>query len=168
MTSKIHSKPQYPWITINFDPQGTGLAITKAESGTDDMLLVHSPSQELPVLSGGYGVDRKIIAYNFFIIVGPASDPAHVAQMVDNVTKQCRHLQCCAKQSLDNRRISRFNGSQETDASGTNTAKKSHLDSSRLNYTQLVANATSLIIGSKLPILEWDQHCWQANYYGVG
>ena len=47
------------------------------------MLLVHSPSQELPFLNGGYGVDRKIVAYNFFVIVGPASDPAHINGMTN-------------------------------------------------------------------------------------
>ena len=77
---------QYPYITINFDAKGTGLAIAAAQSGTDDMLLVHSPSQELTFMNGGYGVDRKIIAQNFFIIVGPASDPAHIAGLT-NVTQ---------------------------------------------------------------------------------
>lgn len=34
------------------------------------------PSSEAVFLSNGTGVNRKIIAYNFFLIVGPASDPA--------------------------------------------------------------------------------------------
>ena len=36
---------------------------------------------ELPFLTGGYGVDRKIVAYNFFVIIGPASDPAGINGM---------------------------------------------------------------------------------------
>jgi tungstate transport system substrate-binding protein len=69
---------KYPWITVNFIALGTGAAIASAQKGDADMLLVHSPSQELTYLKGGYGVDRKIIAYNFFIIVGPANNPAGI------------------------------------------------------------------------------------------
>jgi tungstate transport system substrate-binding protein len=42
------------------------------------MILVHDPVKELAFLEEGYGVNRKIIAYNFFIIVGPEADPAGV------------------------------------------------------------------------------------------
>jgi len=42
------------------------------------MLLVHSPSQETKFLQDNYGVNRKIIAYNFFQIVGPNNDPAQI------------------------------------------------------------------------------------------
>jgi tungstate transport system substrate-binding protein len=42
------------------------------------MILVHAPSKELPFLTQGYGVCRKIIAYNFFAIVGPEADPAEI------------------------------------------------------------------------------------------
>ncbi len=45
------------------------------------MILVHAPSSEIPFLTGGYGVNRKIIAYNFFEIVGPPGDPANVTGM---------------------------------------------------------------------------------------
>lgn len=47
------------------------------------MILVHSPSQELSFLTGGFGVDRKIVAYNFFVIVGPANDPAGINGMTN-------------------------------------------------------------------------------------
>ena len=40
------------------------------------MILVHDPMKELAFLEDGYGVNRKIIAYNFFIIIGPEADPA--------------------------------------------------------------------------------------------
>ena len=58
------------------------------------MILVHSPSQELTFLKGGYGVDRKIIAYNFFVIVGPANDPAGISGMT-NVTQALITLYNC-------------------------------------------------------------------------
>jgi tungstate transport system substrate-binding protein len=68
---------------VNFIAQGTGAAIATAQRGDADMILVHSPSQELTFLTGGYGVNRKIIAYNFFTIIGPLNDPAHISGMVN-------------------------------------------------------------------------------------
>jgi tungstate transport system substrate-binding protein len=65
-------------IDIYFISVGTGLAITHAQRGDADMILVHAPSQELAFLEGGYGTCRKIIAYNFFAIVGPEADPANI------------------------------------------------------------------------------------------
>lgn len=63
---------------VSFISQGTGLAIETARRGDADLILVHSPSLELAFMESGSGVNRKIFAYNFFIIVGPASDPAGV------------------------------------------------------------------------------------------
>lgn len=68
-------------IDLYFISVGTGLAITHAERGDADMILVHAPSKELVFLEEGYGVNRKIIAYNFFSIVGPADDPAGIDEM---------------------------------------------------------------------------------------
>lgn len=63
---------------VSFISQGTGKAIATAQRGDADMILVHDPVKELAFLEEGYGVNRKIIAYNFFIIVGPEADPADV------------------------------------------------------------------------------------------
>ena len=68
---------KYP-IDLYFISVGTGLAITHAQRGDADMILVHAPSQELTFLEEGYGTCRKIIAYNFFAIVGPEADPANI------------------------------------------------------------------------------------------
>jgi len=65
----------YP-IDIYFISAGTGIAITYAQRGDADMILVHAPLKERSFLEDGYGVCRKIVAYNFFTIVGPAGDPA--------------------------------------------------------------------------------------------
>jgi tungstate transport system substrate-binding protein len=72
---------KYPWITVNFLGQGTGAAIQTAMRGDADMIMVHDPTQETTFLNNGYGVNRKIIAYNYFIIIGPANDPAGVLGM---------------------------------------------------------------------------------------
>jgi tungstate transport system substrate-binding protein len=64
-----------PAITVSFISQGTGQAIQTAKDGNADMILVHDPKSETAFLTDGYGINRKIVAYNFFIMVGPVSDP---------------------------------------------------------------------------------------------
>jgi tungstate transport system substrate-binding protein len=66
----------HPGYNVSFISQGTGKAIATAQRGDADMILVHDPVKEQAFLEDGYGVNRKIIAYNFFIIVGPETDPA--------------------------------------------------------------------------------------------
>jgi tungstate transport system substrate-binding protein len=68
----------HPSIDVAFISQGTGLALQTAMRGDADMVLVHDPARELEFMRGGYGVNRKIIAYNFFVIVGPRGDPAGI------------------------------------------------------------------------------------------
>ncbi|MFW9852924.1 MAG: substrate-binding domain-containing protein [Candidatus Thorarchaeota archaeon] len=75
---KVEFEKQYPSINVFFISQGTGLAIQTAMRGDADMILVHDPVRELKFLEEGYGVNRKIIAYNFFVIAGPSDDPANV------------------------------------------------------------------------------------------
>ena len=69
-------------IDLYFISVGTGLAIKHAERGDADMILVHAPSKELTFLESGYGTCRKIVAYNFFAIVGPETDPADIKGLV--------------------------------------------------------------------------------------
>lgn len=76
LKSKFELK--YPNMNVSFISQGTGLAIQTAMRGDADMLLVHAPANEYQFLKGGYGVNRKILAYNFFVIVGPSTDPAGI------------------------------------------------------------------------------------------
>lgn len=80
-TIKPMFEAEYPAYNVSFISQGTGLAIETAKNGDADMILVHSPGQELGFLESGYGVNRKLFAYNFFIIVGPDSDPAGIKDM---------------------------------------------------------------------------------------
>lgn len=68
-------------IDLNFISVGTGIAIKHAERGDADLILVHAPTQELRFLTDGIGVNRKIIAYNFFAIVGPETDPAKIMEL---------------------------------------------------------------------------------------
>ncbi len=71
---------KYP-IDVYFISVGTGLAMEHAERGDADMILVHAPSKEFSFLKGGYGICRKIVAYNFFALVGPEADQANIEDL---------------------------------------------------------------------------------------
>ncbi|MBN2567713.1 substrate-binding domain-containing protein [Candidatus Woesearchaeota archaeon] len=55
---------------------GTGQALKTGESGDADVLLVHAPESELLFVEQGYGIGRRCVMYNDFIIIGPEDDPA--------------------------------------------------------------------------------------------
>jgi len=60
---------------------GTGKAISLAENGDADIILVHARDAENEFVEAGFGVNRRDVMYNDFIILGPASDPAGVKGM---------------------------------------------------------------------------------------
>jgi tungstate transport system substrate-binding protein len=66
-------------ITVRVLAQGTGQALATAAHGDADMVLVHDPEAEQKFIAAGDGVDRRQIAWNDLIVVGPRSDPAHIA-----------------------------------------------------------------------------------------
>ena len=68
----------FPQYNVKVVAVGSGEALTLGQNGDADVLLVHSPAAELDFMTKGYGVDRKAVMYNDFIIVGPASDPAKI------------------------------------------------------------------------------------------
>ncbi len=68
-------------IELHFIPKGTGAAIEDAKMGNSDVILVHAKSKEAAFMGDGYGVNRKVIAYNFFTIVGPPNDSAGIGGM---------------------------------------------------------------------------------------
>ena len=65
-------------IAVRVLAQGTGQALDTARRGDADLVLVHDPEAEQRFLAEGHGINRRQIAWNDFIIVGPNSDPAHV------------------------------------------------------------------------------------------
>jgi tungstate transport system substrate-binding protein len=159
-TIKQAFQAKYPWITVNFLYYGTGPAIQAAQRGDADMILVHSPSQELPFLTGGYGVDRKIVAYNFFVIVGPASDPAGINGM-SNVSLALQKIYNSTQPSNP-----QYNSSvlwfSRNDASGTATKEISLWTAAGFSYTQLTTQTSWFkVTGQGMgPTL------LAANYYG--
>ena len=65
-------------ITVRVIAQGTGQALATAARGDADIVLVHDPEAEDKFIAEGHGGQRRQIAWNDFVIVGPANDPAHV------------------------------------------------------------------------------------------
>jgi len=57
---------------------GSGQAMAMGQKGEADVLLVHSPEAEKKFMSEGYGVNRRLVMHNDFIIVGFKTDPARI------------------------------------------------------------------------------------------
>jgi len=66
-------------IEVHVVAQGTGQALATAAKGNADLVLVHDPDAEDRFMAEHHGMSRREIAWNDFILVGPASDPAHIA-----------------------------------------------------------------------------------------
>ena len=64
--------------TVEVQSAGTGAAIQKAVDGNADLILVHAKASEETFVADGYGVERIPFMYNYFVIVGPADDPAGI------------------------------------------------------------------------------------------
>jgi len=60
---------------------GSGQAMAMGQKGEADVLLVHSPAAEQKFIADGFGVNRKLVMHNDYIIVGPADDPAKIKGM---------------------------------------------------------------------------------------
>ena len=55
---------------------GSGQALKIGEQGNADVILLHSPDAEKEFVANGFGIDRRLVMHNDFVIVGPPSDPA--------------------------------------------------------------------------------------------
>ena len=60
---------------------GSGQAMAMGQKGEADVLLVHSPAAEKKMVDAGYGINRRLVMHNDFIILGPPQDPAGVKGM---------------------------------------------------------------------------------------
>ncbi len=60
---------------------GTGIALEYGIRGDVDVITVHSKAREETFVNDGYGIERVPFAYNYFLIVGPDSDPAGIKGM---------------------------------------------------------------------------------------
>ncbi len=62
---------------------GTGKAIKHGENGDVDVVLVHARELEDKFVTDGYGVNRRDVMYNDFLILGPEKDPAKIKGLTD-------------------------------------------------------------------------------------
>jgi tungstate transport system substrate-binding protein len=60
---------------------GSGQAMAMGQKGEADVLLVHSPAAEKKFVAEAYGINRRLIMHNDYIIVGPSEDPAKIKGM---------------------------------------------------------------------------------------
>jgi len=65
-------------IELKWVATGTGKALKLGENCDADVLLVHAPAAEKKYVEAGFGINRREIMYNDFVIIGPADDPAGV------------------------------------------------------------------------------------------
>jgi tungstate transport system substrate-binding protein len=70
-------------IDVHVVAVGTGQALAIGERGDADALLVHDRVGEDKFVADGYGIDRRDVMYNDFVIVGPNTDPAHIRGLKD-------------------------------------------------------------------------------------
>ncbi|BBO70744.1 tungsten ABC transporter substrate-binding protein [Desulfosarcina alkanivorans] len=65
-------------IELKWTSVGTGKALKMGENCDVDVLLVHAPPAEKAYVEKGFGINRREIMYNDFVIIGPGADPAGI------------------------------------------------------------------------------------------
>ena len=79
-------------ITVDVIAVGTGKAIKLGENGDVDVVLVHDREAEDKFIAQGFGVNRRDVMHNDFVIVGPREDPAKIAGAEDSPLRLSRGL----------------------------------------------------------------------------
>ncbi|HNS78232.1 MAG TPA: substrate-binding domain-containing protein [Syntrophorhabdus sp.] len=64
---------------------GSGQAMAMGQKGEADVLLVHSPAAEKKFVADGFGINRRLVMHNDFIVVGPGQDPAKIKGIKSSV-----------------------------------------------------------------------------------
>ncbi|HPU53042.1 MAG TPA: substrate-binding domain-containing protein [Burkholderiaceae bacterium] len=70
-------------IAVRVVAQGTGQALATARRGDADVVLVHDREAEDRFVAEGFGLARRGVMHNDFVLVGPKTDPARVADTRD-------------------------------------------------------------------------------------
>jgi tungstate transport system substrate-binding protein len=70
-------------IDVRVVALGTGQALDLARRGDADVVFVHAKTAEEQFLREGHGVQRFPVMYNDFVIIGPQTDPAGIADSPD-------------------------------------------------------------------------------------
>lgn len=67
-------------IEVKWVATGTGKALKLGENCDSDVLMVHAPAAEMEYVKAGFGINRREIMYNDFVIIGPEANPAGVTR----------------------------------------------------------------------------------------
>ncbi|MGB6607654.1 MAG: substrate-binding domain-containing protein [Atribacterota bacterium] len=67
-------------IKVDVIAVGTGAAMKLGENGDADVLFVHAREAEDKFIEAEYGVNRRDVMYNDFIVLGPSNDPAKIKE----------------------------------------------------------------------------------------
>jgi tungstate transport system substrate-binding protein len=73
-------------LDVHVEAVGSDGALTMAARGGVDAVLVHDVVGEDNLVADGYGIDRRDLMHNDFVIVGPSSDPAGIRGLRDALT----------------------------------------------------------------------------------
>jgi tungstate transport system substrate-binding protein len=65
-------------IEVRVVAQGTGQALDMGRRGDADVLFVHDQAAEEKFVAEGFGLARRAVMFNDFVLIGPAADPAAV------------------------------------------------------------------------------------------
>jgi tungstate transport system substrate-binding protein len=65
-------------VLVRHAGAGTGAALEMTKRGGFDLVMVHARALEDKFVAEGFGVDRRDVMYNDFVILGPAGDPAGI------------------------------------------------------------------------------------------
>ena len=66
-------------IAVRVVALGTGQALDVGRRGDADVVFVHDRAAEDRFVAEGFGIDRRDVMYNDFVLIGPKADPARVA-----------------------------------------------------------------------------------------
>ena len=70
-------------IKVDLIAVGTGKAVSLGKNGDVDLIFVHARAREDAFVAEGFGINRRDVMFNDFVIVGPADDPAGIRELTD-------------------------------------------------------------------------------------
>ena len=77
-------------VVVDVIAVGTGKALKFGENGEVDVVLVHAPAAEEKFVNAGFGVNRRRVMFNDFILVGPGEDPAGIRALKNTTAVMAR------------------------------------------------------------------------------
>jgi tungstate transport system substrate-binding protein len=133
---------------LQITAKGTGAALELGKNGDVDVVTVHDPDKEAAFIADGYAsiaqnfsADRVTWAYNYFIIVGPESDPAGIGNLTGSLAPEQAFQKIQIEGKVDPDAVKLVSRGDE---SGTHGKEKAIWASAGYNYTaDIVGNGTA-------------------------